>query len=351
MFSGEKNKFSLKKSVITMLALSSSVVFAGTMGSVCTPGDVTVPCKNSSWEFGVQALYLQPSYSIGSFLNIGHQISETSFASSNFNPNWGFGFKLDGAYHFSSGNDVDVNWYHYQQTTSLTLSAGSGGYIYDSFIGEEFATTILASIKPQWDAVNLELGQLVNLGDVRSVRFHGGLQYANIKTLTANKNLAINDISNVIDDFGGIVVFNSTNTMQFHGLGPRIGADLHYDWHYGFAFYANGAAALLVGSQKFSPAAVGKAISFDPFDPNGAIVLSPYSLNISGSTTVIVPELEAKVGATYSYTLAQGNLSIDAGWMWVNYFNGQQANSYVQNRPTDFSVQGPYIGLKWLGTI
>jgi len=65
-----------------------------------------------------------------------------------------------------------------------------------------------------------------------------------------------------------------------------------------------------------------------------------------------VPELEAKLGLNYGYALAQGQLSVDAGWIWVNYFNPMViASRYAFDgvEQSNFGVQGPFFGLKWMG--
>ena len=57
----------------------------------------------------------------------------------------------------------------------------------------------------------------------------------------------------------------------------------------------------------------------------------------------------------------QGDLVLDVGWMWVNYFNAQQFGANVglvgtgANRgivsSSDFGEQGLNFGLKWIGSI
>ena len=338
----------LKKTAVAVLAFGSSAVFAGTMGPVCAPGNVTVPCASQAWDFGAQALYLKPSYSayqyglpLATATGTGNT-ANTNYDYNNYNNanNWGWGFKIDGSYHFSTGNDVNVNWYHFDNTTRTSAAnvpiAVSGSTI-------DAVTNFSASGTSKWDAVNVEFGQHAHFGEWKNIRFHGGVEYAHLQAnLETIENGYTHTGSTASSLIGGV-----NATSKYNGFGPRVGADYLYNWGNGFAMYANGASALLVGTQSFNN------ISADVVGAS-ANAYTRSSTSANGSATAVVPELEAKLGVKYTYAMAQGDLSLDGGWMWVNYFNGLNAGpdvgSLVTNQ-SNFAVQGPFLGLKWVGNV
>lgn len=327
----------LKKTAVAVLAFGSSAVFAGTMGPVCTPGSVTVPCASTAWDFGAQALYLKPSYSGYNYYN--GSVINTAGTVENYSRtpyNWGWGFKLEGSYHFNTGNDINLNWYHLDHTTNNSI-AGPLVVVVPAVFGVDTISGVSGSAQTKWDAVNLEFGQLSHFGEFKNIRFHGGVEYARIQ---ANVNAS--------GLFAGSATATSfASNLKYDGFGPRIGADYAYNWGNGFAMYANGATALLVGSQSFNDSVNDPALAY--------LLSGATTFSRNGSANaVIVPELEAKLGLTYTYAMAQGDLSLDAGWMWANYFNALQDGAGIglgDTRDTNFAVQGPFVGLKWVGNV
>ncbi|QDP72115.1 hypothetical protein FOG18_05810 [Legionella israelensis] len=333
--------FSLKTTALVALAIGSSATIAGTVGSVCTSGDVTVPCELSGWDVGVYALYLEPSYNGNPrFFNYrGSNIGDRNINSiggpqrvhNKLNTNFDWGFKLEGSYHFNTGNDINVNWYHWNDTSSENLH-----YFSETDGSEVFFTPLQR--KHKWDTVNLEFGQHVDFGGFKNIRFHGGFQYARLEHNQNAPHVINIPAAFVINDNGDIerapaktLVGTNRIDLTFRGVGPRVGADMSYDWRNGFAIYANGAAALLVGDAKVN--------DYSDVEPNRA------------SHTAIVPELEVKVGLKYTYAMAQGNLALDGGYMVANYWDAFHLVQAGIAGTSNFGVHGPFLGLKYLAAL
>ena len=332
----------LKKTALAVLALGSSAVFAGSMGPVCSSVNVTVPCEKTAWDFGAKALYLKPALNTDGGLSRSDLLNGTAIddITTAHAPNYGWGFELEGSYHFNTGNDLNINWYHYNKSTSQTFGSTPEAIVFGSTTNDILTVAGRggsSSIDPKWDAVNFEFGQHSEFGNGKNIRFHGGAQYARVAN-SVFKNSGVLATSTVIDgtftSTTGVSSSSSTTyAPTFNGFGPRIGMDMSYGWDNGLAIYANGATGILAGTRAFS-------VSYS----NNL----GQSARTSVSNTAVVPVIDAKLGATYTYAMAQGDVTLDAGWMFVNYFN---AHSNLASDTHDFSLQGPFAGLKWVGNI
>ncbi|MDF1827901.1 MAG: Lpg1974 family pore-forming outer membrane protein [Legionellaceae bacterium] len=318
--------FKNRLGVVLALSLSCSTVFSGTMGAACEAKHATTLCEGTFWDFGARALYLTPAYSAGDYRYAA--VDNTTGQYEDFNQNRGWGFFLEGSFHYETGSDVSLNLYHFAKSMKKDFDGD-----FNFFRGREVEIGV-SNITPQWDALNLEFGQYVSFGENKHVRFHGGLQYARI---TIAENLSGSNPSGLHDNFS----FNFKRKSLYNGFGGRVGIDMTYDLGHDMGVYSNFAAAILAGYDKARYA----------FEDNTQI---PLALN--ASKVAIVPEVEAKLGIKYDYGMAMGDLTFDLAWMWFNYFNATQAipsNFITRTTPPtvagDFGYQGLYFGLHWLG--
>lgn len=306
---------------LSILALSSSLSFAGTMGAACTPGNVSVPCAATYWDLGIEALYLKPTYSGNQYWYnfLGYHTDGTNNWFNKRQTDWDWGFKLEGSYHFGTGSDVSVNWIH------LDEKANSPGITYTSLVSGNTLSFAYNRASVRWDVVNAELGQHADFGVFNDIRFHAGVQYSNLRHNEYAPLTNYNPTTQITQSS-----FNRTS-QTFSGTGPRVGMDLSYHLMDSFSIYGKFAGALLAGNSK----------------TNDTSTPTPYSRS---STLEVIPEIEGKLGLAYTHALSQGHVTIDAGYMMVNYFSVFELPGNTSTA-TNLAFQGPYAGLKWAGNL
>lgn len=325
---GEKVFNRIKLGSAGIMIIASYGAYAGSVGEACQTEQVGLPCKNNVWHVGAQALYLQPSYNdknanyIGEIVdNINDNNTYTYFVDNQ--QSWRWGFKLDVAYEYSAGKDLTADWYHLGKNAQTQTFDEIAIYGFGDVINSVLTTT------PQWDALNIELGQQVNFGLFKNIRFHGGVQYTRISTNVSLTGTNENDNSS----------YQGSDNSSFSGFGPRIGLDMAYNLFSSINLYADTSIAGLVGSSKITK------VILTGGDNGGR-------QDISGSHTTLVPALELKAGAQLSTAMFDGVTTLDVGYLWVNYFDAQTL--YVEttrgNDDADFGIHGPYVGLKWVGS-
>lgn len=194
-----------KKTAIAALVLgvsgaASAAMYAPAPAPACSAGNVTVPCEKMAWDLGIHALYLRTSDNVGS--------------TGQYNGDSDWGFRLEGSYHFGTGNDVTIEW---------------------TWFDNDFGTNGTAGYRnAKYNVVNVEMGQHVDMGEMFDMRFHGGFQYANFQQQRFDTAAA---------------------TYDNKGIGPRFGFDSSYDFGNGFMLTGGSDMALLAAKSSVSTAA------------------------------------------------------------------------------------------------
>lgn len=320
-------KTSLALLSLTMTGLATAGMYSPPPAPTCVPGDLTVPCERKAWDLGVQALYLQPLYS-------GDRGYERNLVGNynNAEANWGWGYRIEGSYHFHMGNDISLSWQHYDN--NRTNRSGFAGITRYALTNLPFNLLL----DNRFDQVNLVVGQHVDAGIGTGARFYTGLQYAKIRVDSQSQYNVVPALL-LSQSVTGISQFHNGD---FNGAGPVAGIDYFHDLNYGFSLTANASTSLLYGTARYVEGYL--------FNPSGLVTFP------SGQTQkTVVPSIEAKLGLKYTQELVQGLLKLEGGYQAINYFNAFETRGQVGfgNIATNsnFGLYGPYFGAKWIGNV
>jgi len=322
--------------ILSVLGLVISVNAFAAAASVPVTQLVTVPIQNGGFHIGAEALYLQASsgdldYAIVD--NNAASIMPNGYAAK-VDPSYKWGFGIDAGFHFAgTGNDLSA---HYERLHTTDTNAVSGAKIWSRFIHPSIVQSYIranATVNYKYDAVDVLLGQLVDIGHRLHTHLAAGVRYADL-----NSNMDATYYSAASYDRA---ILNSS----FKGIGPRVALNGTYDLYRGFGFDADVGTSLLIGSMKASN---------NQYRSSTAI----NYLMTKGSIRHIVPELDAKLGLSYGHLFSKGKLTIMAGWKVINYFNAQDYLIYegsgssppiplaagYNNSMSSICYNGPYAG-------
>jgi Legionella pneumophila major outer membrane protein precursor len=323
--------------IFCVLALLSPHLWAETRLTQGQSEIVSTACEQNYWELAGHGLYIQAISSLSTrptYTN-GNQASE--FHLGDKLP-WSWGFQFEMAYDYHTGNDLNLNWYHYRGNSTDVLSSpvsfnqlliavpfSSNPSAYDHF-------TIKAAsleIHPQWDQVNIEFAKKVHLGESDDLRLHGGVNYSRLASTGLETVQGSSRLDTTITEYQNTDEFSAL----YSGFGIRSGMDLTHDFNNGLAIFAKGAVSILAGMSQ-SRHELNDII-------NGIAYQGLNQLN----RPRVVPELDGRVGVDYTYEFVQGDLHAEVAWLWVNYF---QAFSHPDS---NFGVQGLFLGLHCMGNL
>ncbi|WP_367606781.1 Lpg1974 family pore-forming outer membrane protein [Legionella sp. W05-934-2] len=328
----------MKKYLAVTLVTLMVPVYSGTMR--CEANNVTVPCQATKWDFGFRALYLRPSYNSDyayAFLESLFQYRPPTYYE--VKPDRDFAFQLEGSYHFNTGNDLTVNWIHFDDTTHFNT--------YNLLTSEPALGNPIVANKPvlknELDQANAVLGQYVDVSERKKFRFFAGLQAVKIE----------NNITLIQQVVGyPASVYTTRKQSKFSGVGPTAGIGFANQLFNNFQLTSLGQASILLGNCE-TKASIN--------DPRPLQLVEVTQLKASKDT--VVPALEIKVGGSYMFSFINGMMSIDAGYQWMTYFKA--VPGLVTNYPlvgsglqgpkrytvSNQSYDGVYAGFHWVSGI
>jgi hypothetical protein len=394
------------------LAVAGFTASLGAYAAIPTdaqPYQLVVPNLKAGIEVTLEGLYLQPSNSNLDYASVNQLTDIAFFDGFDFDaieidnqnnvqtvdPNYNFGFRVGLGYIFpNSGNDVQVNWTHFNHSHSNTTQAPDVSAIVtpnnhltlvDPFLSDGLKRAALFLLNPVYDvakvtgdakfrldSIDLDVGQFVDIGTRLRMRMFAGLRGAQVRNDQTTTVTAFGEFERFRGDDVIVVEYADQEVEQFDskftGIGPRFGVDSSYHIANCFGLIAHASVALLVGQTDSNTTSSNdfEATVFEVERRNGEIedidvFLVDVDNNInSDNNTRVVPALDGKLGFDYSYIFQNDSvLSLELGWQWTQYIDAVDKLTADVSGPIDLDFSnvtrttssvgfdGPYLTLNW----
>lgn len=289
------------KTTALILALGALSQANAGMYNMCKEGVNMVPCEAEAWDIGIEGLYLK---------NSGHFYENFVATNTDFDSEFALGVRVEGSYHFGTGNDLTVNWAHIKANSDGTDPQGN---FFDNAAAIDFTQ------KSKMDLVNVEFGQHLDFGERFDIRIHAGVQFAKLEERYDTR-----------EAFGNFNINDEVLTDKVEAWGPRIGVDTSFLIADNFDFFTNVAlAGLSIHGDITVQDTLANAFSFG-----------------SGTFDNRKTELGADIaiGARYTYQMGSGDLSAKVAWEDHLFINAGAGDDTI-------SWEGVTFGVKWVGNV
>lgn len=175
-----------------------------------------------------------------------------------------------------------------------------------------------SDVKTQLDAIDLDVGQYVDVGTRLEMRLFAGLRFAEVRSdQTINSAYEIPGVNAVAI---GAVADREELNSKFTGVGPRVGIDSVYHIGNCFGIVGHASMSLLVGQTQNNG---NRNIDMAPLPDNEDLPnRSLHSDTNVDDSTRVVPALDAKLGLNYSHEFDNESvLTLEGGYQVTQYID------------------------------
>lgn len=276
---------------------------------------------HEGWHVGFQAIYTQNNFNTPT----SSTPTATSTTVQTIPVNWTLGYKTQIAYLFDEDLDLNLNWVHFNSTSSQNTQSEdnlSGQYTVNQFgsAPESYTNAAVSEINQvdtnidnKVNTVNFEFGRSSFLTEHIDLRIQVGIQYANIQqnvNQTAS-NTTINSEFNYNDD---------QRDTSFSGIGPRAGFDIYYGLGGGF---------FLITTQAFALPTGRVTINSTAHQSNETNTGLGNTVTATSNELKLISDYEAVFGLRFEQIFLESKFGIDVGYQMTSYDIAKQSGFFL----------------------